>query len=77
MMHVRQDDFGFEAATARGREGGFRRAMEGFRGWFARREHRAAERRAARHLAMMDPHLLRDIGVSREEAMRLALGDEE
>lgn len=75
MLHVRQDDFGFEAATARGRGGFLRRTWEDARAWLRERGRRHAERQAARRLAAMDEHLLRDIGVSREQAFRLARGE--
>lgn len=72
MMHARQDDFHIESVAESRLLG---RAGSRVRAWLDARSQRAAQRQAAGRLARMDAHLLRDIGVSREQAIRLSLGE--
>ncbi|MBP7001891.1 hypothetical protein [Amaricoccus sp.] len=77
MTHVRQDDFGFGTAAGRGGDGFLRRVAAELRAWRAARAQRAGDRRAGLRLALLDEYLLRDIGVTRGDAVRLALGREQ
>jgi uncharacterized protein YjiS (DUF1127 family) len=55
--------------TARG---GLASLTRGFAAWLRRRKADAETRRAGETLARMDEHLLRDIGIERDDAVRFA-----
>jgi uncharacterized protein YjiS (DUF1127 family) len=69
MMHQTAPASGWTGAGLAGR---IARAIAG---WTRRAAEADANRRAAMTLATMDAHLLRDIGIEREDAWRLATGE--
>jgi uncharacterized protein YjiS (DUF1127 family) len=77
MMHARHDDFaiapvnGREAGQAEGLVAEVRRVAAD---WLRRAAQARENGRAAERLSRMDDRMLRDIGVTRDQAVRLARG---
>jgi uncharacterized protein YjiS (DUF1127 family) len=82
MMQLRQDDFVIDAvATPVGRtsatRGWLARIADAFAAWRRQAERHAAERRAIESLGRIDPHLLRDIGLTRDAIARRVRGEQD